>query len=224
MKWVLALLLLASCRHASSPCGPCTHVPLFTTPPVATAEDEALLALCPDASNVEVPSERVASFLQQHDEALRRRGASAETAAATWREGFTHVFCGNNWSGPKIGGLHFAPRYAQLERQGRVCYQGPFQGDSPRVLHEDLVKFRGVAPWSCAEKPIGGFPHSHDGLDQLAIGVRAATACCREGKAGGVFGAADLGPGGWQVFCHANTAVIETLYPVTAPVDCGADH
>jgi hypothetical protein len=203
-------------------------------------EREAL-ALCPARPDAAVAEGELRRFIDAHyeDARLQRalsvagrpgaRGPNVEWLTSLWtgvgpRNAFTHVFCGDEWTRQKLGGLHWLPRYAQLEAEGRVCYRGPVKGGSPRVGGQYLIRFGGVAPWSCAEKAVGGFTADTDPLSLLAVGTRAFARCCsRAGAEGGVYAAPDLGPQRWQVWCGTRdgTFGIDSLYPTDARATCG---
>ncbi len=123
----------------------CTHPPLFSGPVALTALDREVLAVCPARPEAAASLEDVRRFMSAHvdDARLQRalsaagrpgdRAANVEWLASLWvgtgpRNAFTHVFCGDDWTKGAIGGLHFLPRYAQLEAEGKLCFGGPVRG------------------------------------------------------------------------------------------------
>lgn len=216
---------------------------LFAQPPALSAADREILALCPARPDASVSAGDAQRFFSAHyaDPRLQRalsaagrpgsREANVQWLTSLWvgtgpRNAFTHVFCGDDWSREHIGGLHFLPRYAQLESEGKLCFDGPVKGGAPVQGGNYLVRFRGVAPWSCATKPVGGFPKTMDPVALVAIGTRAFTRCCERAggsREGGVYSAPDLGGGRWQVFCGTRNGTygIATLYPTDARPTCG---
>jgi hypothetical protein len=88
-----------------------------------------------------------------------------------------------------------------------------------------LIRYKGVAPWSCGEKKVGGFPVEHDPVTLMAIGVRAFAKCCHRSTSsdGGVFQASDLGGVRYQIWCGTRNGTygIATLYPTNDRATCG---
>jgi hypothetical protein len=233
-------------KMASGCATTCNNPPLFSTPPQLSAVDRELLALCPARPDVSVSAGDVQRFFSNHYDDPRiqralaasgrtRQGSSSKQANVEWltslwvstgpRNAFTHVFCGDDWLRGPIGGLHYMARYAQLEAEGKLCYDGPARGD--RALQGDnyLIKFRGAAPWSCGVKKIGGFSRSQDAVSIAAIGTRAFVRCCARGgakKEGGVYSAPDLGGTSWKIFCGTRNGTygIATLYPTDERPTC----
>jgi len=221
----------------------CAHPPLFTEAPVLTPVDRELLALCPTRPDAAVGAEAVRRFLSANYEDARlqralavagRKGtrqANVEWLTRLWvgsgpRNAFTQVFCGEDWTTGTLAGLHYLPRYAQLEAEGKLCFDGPARG--PEALRGDWydIRFHAVAPWSCAEKKLGGFPQKADALALVALGTRAHARCCaRAGaaKSGGVYAAADLGGSAWRVWCgtREGTSGLASLYPTDERPTCG---
>ncbi|MDY7224817.1 EndoU domain-containing protein [Hyalangium rubrum] len=236
----------AVARAASGCATTCNRPPLFSKPPALSALDREVLALCPARPDVSVSAGDVQRFFSKHYDDARiqralaaagrtRQGSGSKQANIEWltslwvstgpRNAFTHVFCGDDWQKGPIGGLHFLPRYAQLEAEGKLCYDGPARGGEALKGDQYLITFRGVAPWSCGEKKIGGFPRSEDAVSIAAIGTRAFVRCCaRDGakKEGGVYSAKDLGGTSWQVYCGTRNGTygIATLYPTTDRPTC----
>jgi|GEM_PF-341237 len=233
----------ASWKPATGCATSCDQAPLFAKPPPLTAMDREVLDLCPARPDVSVSEGDVRRFLSRHyDDARIQRALSvagrpgARQANLDWltslwvstgpRNAFTHVFCGDDWDRGPIGGLHFLPRYAQLEAEGRVCYQGPARGNAALKGDAYLVRFKGVSPWSCGEKRIGGFSRSPDAVGLVAIGTRAFARCCARGgakKEGGVYSAPDLGGTNWRVWCGTRNGTygIATLHPTDDKATCG---
>jgi hypothetical protein len=236
----------AVAKVASGCATTCSNPPLFSKPPQLTAVDKEILALCPARPDVSVSAGDVQRFFSNHYEDARiqralaaagrtRQGAGSKQANIEWlaslwvstgpRNAFTHVFCGDDWLRGPIGGLHYMARYAQLEAEGKLCYDGPARGGSPLKGDNYLITFRGVAPWSCGVKKIGGFSKSQDAVSVAAIGTRAFVRCCaRDGakKEGGVYSAPDLGGTSWKIFCGTRNGTygIATLYPTDERPTC----
>jgi hypothetical protein len=245
-KAVKAEPVPAVVRGASGCATTCGKTPLFSKPPALSTLDREILALCPARPNVSVSAGDVQRFFSSHYDDARiqralaaagrtRQGAGSKQANIEWltslwvstgpRNAFTHVFCGDDWLQGPIGGLHFLPRYAQLEAEGKLCYDGPARGGKAFKGDQYLVKFHGVAPWSCGVKEIGGFATSQDAVSIAAIGTRAYARCCaRDGakKEGGVYSAPDLGGTSWQIFCGTRNGTygIATLYPTDDRPTC----
>ncbi|XXF75578.1 hypothetical protein P2318_21250 [Myxococcaceae bacterium GXIMD 01537] len=224
----------------------CERPPLFARPPALSEVDRQVLDVCPARPDAAVSPGDVRRFFARHYEDARvqralsaagrsRTGAGAKQENLEWltglwvstgpRNAFTHVFCGDDWMRGPIGGLHFLPRYAQLEAEGKICFDGPARGGEARRGGQYLIRFHGLAPWSCGEKKLGGFPVERDAVDIAAIGTRAFVRCCaREGgkKEGGVYSAPDLGPGAWQIHCGTRNGTygIATLYPTDERPTC----
>ncbi|WP_095975667.1 EndoU domain-containing protein [Melittangium boletus] len=221
----------------------CTRPPLFRQAPPLTPVDREVLGLCPARPDAAVSSEDVRRFLSAHyDDARIQRALSVagrpgarqtnvEWLTGLWvsngpRNAFTHVFCGDDWTTRNIGGLHYLPRYAQLEAEGKLCFDGPGRGAQSLRGAQYVIRFRGVAPWSCAEKKLGGFPQKTDPVALVAIGTRAFARCCARGgaqKEGGVYSAPDLGNGAWRIWCGTRNGTygIASLYPTEERPTCG---
>ncbi len=221
----------------------CDSAPLFAKAPALSAMDREVLDLCPARPDASVSEGDVRRFVTRHyDDARIQRALSVAGRPGTkqanidwltslWvstgpRNAFTHVFCGDDWQRGPIGGLHFLPRYAQLEAEGRICYQGPARGKAAMKGDAYLIRFKGVAPWSCGEKRIGSFSRSPDAVELMAIGTRAFARCCARGgakKEGGVYSAADLGGTNWRVWCGTRNGTygIATLHPTDDKATCG---
>ncbi|MCP3062422.1 EndoU domain-containing protein [Myxococcus sp. K38C18041901] len=221
----------------------CSREPLFARPPPLSAMDREVLDLCPARPDVSVSAADVRRFVTRHYDDARlqtalsaagrpgNRQANIDWLTSLWvstgpRNAFTHVFCGDDWQRGPIGGLHFLPRYAQLEAEGRICYGGPVRGGSAKTKEQYLIRFQGVAPWSCGEKRVGGFTDAHDAVGLLSIGTRAFARCCaRDGakKEGGVYAAKDLGNTRWQIWCGTRNGTygIATLHPTDNAATCG---
>ncbi|HZW88366.1 MAG TPA: hypothetical protein VFF12_04750, partial [Myxococcaceae bacterium] len=219
----------------------CDSPPLFQGMPALTAADREVLGICPARPDASVSRGDVERFFRAHlddpriQRALSRAGRSGNREeAVAWltrlwvgtgpRNAFTHVFCGDDWTRGSIGGLHWLPRYAQLEQEGKVCYRGPTQGSSALNGGQYTFRFVGVLPWSCATKPVGGFTADHDPLTLIALATRAFVRCCpRDGRNSvGVYGAPDLGPRRFKIACGTRNGTygIATFYPVDEPATC----
>ena len=142
----------------------CEGPPLFRQAPAPSAVDREVLGLCPARPDASVSAGDVQRFLAAHldDPRLKRalsaagragsRQANLEWLTGLWvstgpRNAFTHVFCGDDWTTRSIGGLHYLPRYAQLEAEGKLCFDGPARGPSALRGEQYVVRFHGVAPW-----------------------------------------------------------------------------
>ncbi len=221
----------------------CTHPPLFSGPVALTALDREVLAVCPARPDAAASLEDVRRFMSAHvdDARLQRalsaagrpgdRAANVEWLASLWvgtgpRNAFTHVFCGDDWSKAAIGGLHYLPRYAQLESEGKLCFGGPVKGQPVLQGGQYTFHFAAVSPWSCAVKRVGGFTEEHDAVQVLAIGTRAFARCCNRtggSKDGGVYAAPDLGGVSYRIWCGTRNGSygIATLYPTDEAPTCG---
>ena len=219
----------------------CDTKPLFSEAPALTPTDREVLQICPARPDASVSRGDVERFFRAHlddpriQRALSRAGRSGnreENVAwltGLWvgtgpRNAFTHVFCGDDWTRGKIGGLHWLPRYAQLEQEGKVCYRGPAHGTSALKDAQYTFRFVGVSPWSCAVKQVGGFTEDHDPVTLVALGTRAFVRCCpRDGKnAVGVYAAPDLGRTPFKIACGTRNGTygIATFYPVDERPTC----
>ncbi|MCY1045784.1 hypothetical protein OV208_31010 [Corallococcus sp. bb12-1] len=222
----------------------CENAPLFAKAPAPSALDREVLDLCPARPDASVSAGDVQRFFAKHyDDARVQRALSAagrpgtgsrqanlEWLTSLWvstgpRNAFTHVFCGDDWERGPIGGLHFLPRYAQLEAEGRLCYQGPGKGEEAVRGEQYLIRFRGNAPWSCGVKRLGGFSTTQDAVSIAAIGTRAFAHCCARGgakKEGGVYSAPDIGGGNWRIWCGTRNGTygIATLHPTDDAATC----
>jgi len=219
----------------------CNASPLFPAMPELTAADREVLQACPARPDASVSRGDVERFFRAHlddpriQTALSRAGRSGNREDnVTWltdlwvgtgpRNAFTHVFCGDDWTRGKIGGLHWLPRYAQLEQDKRVCYGGPVHGGAALRDGEYTFRFRGVAPWSCAVKDVGGFTADHDPVTLVALGTRAFVRCCprQSANAVGVYAAPDLGGQRFKIACGTRNGTygIATFYPVDEPSTC----
>ncbi|OJH38130.1 EndoU domain-containing protein [Cystobacter ferrugineus] len=220
----------------------CTRPPLLRQAPALTPVDREVLGMCPARPDAAVSAGDVRRFMAAHYEDPRiQRALSAAGRTGTrqtqvdwltglWvstgpRNAFTHVFCGDDWTTRTIGGLHYLPRYAQLESEGKLCFDGPARGGQALREGQYVIRYRGVAPWSCAEKKLGGFTQQADPVEMVAIGTRAFARCCtRDGgrKEGGVYAAADLGPTAWRIWCGTRNGTygIASLYPTDERPTC----
>ncbi len=221
----------------------CDGPPLFAQAPALTPVDREVLGMCPARPDASVGRGDVQRFMAAHydDPRIQRalsaagrtgsRQANVEWLTGLWvstgpRNAFTHVFCGDDWTTRTIGGLHYLPRYAQLESEGKICFDGPGRGGKPLKGNQYLVRYHGVAPWSCAEKKVGGFARQMDPVAMGAVGSRAFVRCCtREGgkKEGGVYAAPDLGGTAWTIWCGTRNGTygIASLYPTDERPTCG---
>ncbi len=221
----------------------CTSRPLFGEPVALSPVDREVLSVCPARPDAAASLEDVRRFMAAHvdDERLVRalsaagrpgdRAANVEWLASLWvgtgpRNAFTHVFCGDDWTKAAIGGLHFLPRYAQLEAEGKLCFGGPVKGKEVLQDGQYTFRFAAVSPWSCGVKRVGGFTVQHDAVQVLAIGTRAFARCCnRSGtsKDGGVYAAPDLGGVSYRIWCGSRNGSygIATLYPTDETPTCG---
>jgi hypothetical protein len=220
----------------------CDGPPLFRQSPALTPVDREVLGMCPARPDASVSRGDVQRFMSAHhdDPRIQRalsaagrpgaRQANIEWLTGLWvstgpRNAFTHVFCGDDWTTRSVGGLHYLPRYAQLESAGKICFDGPGRGGKALQGAQYLVRFHGVAPWSCAEKKLGGFTREADPVATVAVGVRAFARCCaRDGgkKEGGVYSAPDLGGTSWRIWCGTRNGSygIASLYPSDEQPTC----
>ena len=114
-----------------------------------------------------------------------------------------------------IGGLHYQPRYAQLEAEGKLCFDGPGGGNKPLKGDQYVIRFHGVAPWSWPRRS-SGLHHSAGSGDHRGDGTRPLSLLRprRSKKEGGVYSAPDLGGTPWQSLRTRNgTYGIASLYP-----------
>lgn len=227
---------------ASGCASTCAHAPLFGEPVQLTPLDREVLAMCPAHPDASVSEGDVRRFFAAHLSDARIQTALSQSGRSGAREenldwlthlfvgagpknAFTHIFCGDDWGKDKLGGLHFLPRYAQLEREGKLCYGGPVKG-SAIAGAQYLIRYQGVAPWSCGTKHVGGFPVDHDAIALVATAIRAFTQCCgRTGRSGqgGVFHASDLGGPAWRIWCGERNGSfgIDSMYPTDERPTCG---
>jgi hypothetical protein len=221
----------------------CNTPPLFRKAPALKPVEREVLDMCPARPDASVSRGDVQRFMSAHydDPRIQRalsaagrpgsRQANIDWLTSLWvstgpRNAFTHVFCGDEWTTRAIGGLHFLPRYAQLESEGKICFDGPIRGGKALQGSQYLIRFRGVAPWSCAEKKLGGFTLESDPVAMVAVGTRAFARCCaRNGgmKEGGVYSAPDLGGTPWHIWCGTRNGTygIASLYPTDERPTCG---
>lgn len=227
----------------------CEAKPLFGSPKAPDAVDAEVLKLCPARAGERVEPDAIRDFFARHldDQRLAQAVASvapfakskAERAAwlaGIWsgpapRNAFTHVLCGDDLDRDKLGGLHLEARYAQLEREGKLCYGGPARGGAACSGGQCTITFRGVQGFSCAVKDVGGFAQGLDALDLLIAGTRAYQACCMGGAPAAVDQAGRLREGGkyagprgltFQIWCGERNGSpgIATFYPVDGAPDC----
>jgi hypothetical protein len=224
----------------------CTRPPLFGGAGDLRPVEREVLALCPARPDAATPRGELRRFFAAHHDdrriqralsaAGRPGGPGAREGNIDWltglwvgsgpRNAFTHVFCGDDWDRDKLGGLHWLPRYAQLEAEGKVCYGGPVRGKDPKAGDQYLIRYDAVAPWSCGAKSVGGFPAERDPLELVSIATRAFTRCCtRRGEAsdGGVYpagGASDLR---FRIWCGTRNGTygIASFYPTDERATCG---
>ena len=224
----------------------CSGAPLFPNMPALTPLDREILAICPARPDVSVSASEVRRFFAAHYDDRRLQlalsaagrpgsGAGVKESNLTWLTGlwvssgpknaFTHVFCGDDWTTEKLGGLHFLPRYAQLESEGKLCYGGAAKGRDPVKGEQYLIRYSGLSPWSCGQKKLGGFPVNHDPIDLVATATRAFARCCErngERKEGGVYQAPDLGGPAWRIWCNSRNGTygIASMYPTDEKPTC----
>jgi hypothetical protein len=223
----------AAAKLASGCATTCSHPPLFSQSPAPSAVDREILALCPARPDVSVSSGDVQRFFSTHADDPRiqkalaaagrsRAGSSAKQANIEW---LTSLWVSTGPRNAFTRGLHYQARYAQLESEGKLCYDGPARGRNAVSGDQYLIKFHGVAPWSCGVKQIGGFSRSQDAVSIAALGTRAFVRCCaRDGakKEGGVYSAPELGGTAWQIYCGTRNGTygIATFYPTDDRPTC----
>lgn len=239
-----AMPLPANVPQATGCATRCDNPPLFRQAPALKPVDKEILGMCPARPDASVSRGDVQRFMSAHydDPRLQRalsaagrpgsRQGNIEWLTGLWvstgpRNAFTHVFCGDDWTTKTVGGLHYLPRYAQLESEGKLCFDGPAAGSKALKGEQYVVRFHGVAPWSCAEKKLGGFTtQDTDPVTMVAVGTRAFARCCaRDGakKEGGVYSAPDLGGTPWRIWCGTRNGSygIASLYPTNERPTCG---
>jgi hypothetical protein len=220
----------------------CNVVPLFQEMPALTSVDREVLQMCPARPDAAVSRGDVERFFGAHidDPRLQRalsqagRSGNREEAVAwfttLWastgpRNAFTHVFCGDDWNKAKIGGVHWLPRYVQLEQEKKICYGGPVRRGGPLRDGVYFLKFAGVSPWSCGVKRAGGFTEEHDPVALISLATRAFLRCCpRTAKnAAGVYQASEIGGQTFRIACGTRNGTygIASFYPVDAAPTCG---
>jgi hypothetical protein len=220
----------------------CNVVPLFQQMPALSAADREVLQMCPARPDASVSRGDVERFFRAHvddpriQRALSRAGRSGNREeAVAWltdlwvgtgpRNAFTHVFCGDDWTREKIGGLHWLPRYVQLEQEKKVCYAGPARRGGPLRDGIYFLKFTGVSPWSCGVKDVGGFTEDHDPVALISLATRAFVRCCpRDGRnAAGVYQVSELGGQTFRIACGTRNGTygIASFYPVDDLPTCG---
>lgn len=228
---ISTLLLLAIASEPAKCATTCAHAPLFKDAPELTELDKEVLALCPTNADGAVKREDAWRFFERHYDdphiqaalkAALRAGATKDTNLA-WLTGlwigagpknaFTHVFCGDDWTRDKLGGLHFLPRYATLEAEHKLCFDTDLDTDK----NQYVIRYHALAPFSCGKKPIGGFTKAHDALAIIAAAIRAFTQFCAGtlDDRNGIYVAAELGNTHWQIFCGKRNGSygIATFYP-----------
>ena len=232
---------------AASCAATCPNQPLYADPKEPAAIDAEVLGLCPTKAGDRIEPDDARAFFKKHlvdprlAAALREAAPHApnDSARATWlaeiwtgparRNAFTNVLCGDDWDREKPGGLHLEARYAQLEREGKICYGGPAHGGpahdgQPCVSGQCMIRFGGLRGFSCGVMAeTGGFLQEFDALDLLTAGTRAFAACCmrREKRDRGLY----AGPRGvtFQIWCGERNGRfgIAGFYPSAGPPDCG---
>lgn len=225
----------------------CSQKPLFSPSKLLHAVDGEVLELCPAPPQTRIEPEAVRSFFAAHLRDARLAQAVATVApfatdttarasflASIWsgparRNAFTHVLCGDDWDKDKLGGLHLEDRYRELEAEGKLCYDGPARSGPACDGRQCVIRYHGVANFSCGRKDTGGFAQGLDAIDLLAAGTRAYGACCMGGgparpgarlREGGRY----AGPRGvtFQIWCGERNGApgIATFYPVEGAPDC----
>jgi hypothetical protein len=207
----------------------CTAPGLYRSEPKLVPVDRELISVvCPAPPEDRIAARDVTAFFvrQLGDERLASAAAliapKADTDAtrarrltAIWGKhgAFGHVLCGDHWKGRTLGGLHLEARYAQLEREGKLCYGGPARRNrDPCDKGLCSIRFRATRAAGCAEKPKGSFLQGADAIDLLAAGTRAYAACCKGRRRGGLF----AGPGGatFEIACQGGRdKAIATFFP-----------
>ena len=235
-------------RAADASCASsCQQPPLFGSAKPPRPVDADALKLCPSPPASRVEPGDVRDFFTAHlaDQRLvqavssvapfaKDKASRAAFLASIWsgparRNAFTHVLCGDDWEKDKLGGLHLEARYLQLESEKKICYDGPARGGPACDGRQCVIRYHGVAGFSCGRKQTGGFAQGLDALDLLAAGTRAYGACCMGGapaspgaqmRDGGRY----AGPRGitFQIWCGERNGApgIATFYPIEGAPNC----
>lgn len=147
------------------------------TPPAPPLDDfdKAVLAACGPAGKQVSREEfhglmiahpqvlsRLMAFTRNQVFAARPRRTSAESYVAdladAWFElkAFDHIMCGEPGDGGRIGGLHFAGRYLQLQQSGEACRMANYDQNEvePGLVYTFGVEMR---------TPAGTFRHATKG-------------------------------------------------------------
>ena len=225
----------------------CEKPPLVDSSPVAHPVDADVLKLCPAPPASRVEPGDVLDFFSAHlaDQRLvqavsavapfaKDKPARAAFLASIWsgparRNAFTHVLCGDDWDTDKLGGLHLEARYLQLQAEKKICYDGPARSGPACDGRQCVIRYHGVAGFSCGSKQTGGFAQGLDALDLLAAGTRAYDACCMGGAPAAPVaqlrdGGRYAGPRGitFQIWCgeRNGTPGIATFYPIEGAPNC----
>ena len=225
----------------------CGQPPLFDSARPLRSVDAEVLKLCPVPPASRVEPDDVRAFFAAHlaDQRLvqavsavapfaKDKTARAAFLASIWsgparRNAFTHVLCGDDWDTDKLGGLHLEARYLQLEAEGKICYDGPARSGPACNGRQCVIRYRGVAGFSCGRKQTGGFAQGLDAIDLLSAGTRGYGACCMGGapatpgaqlRDGGRY----AGPRGitFQIWCGERNGApgIASFYPTEGAPNC----
>ena len=164
-------------------------VDMSPQPPVESEFDQAVLETCGEFGT-QVQPETFKAMMQAHPEALQaimdatdgeiRPGRSSETEflddlTNIWfkHRGFQHIFCGEDKT-TKIGGLHFGPRYLQLQQEGiggRLPNNEIREQSVPGVLYTlGVVVQRGDR---ILKDPMKGYAYVSDAQEMLTDGTKA---------------------------------------------------
>lgn len=204
-------------------------------PPTLNAFDEAVNATCGAAGKVVSRSE-FQDLLRNHPDVLQRLMAftnnkvTAQTTADAenylqaltdaWfnLKAFDHIFCGEVEDG-KIGGLHFAGRYLQLQHSGEACRMDNYRQNEAvaDVLYTMGVSMK-AADGNIARHATKGYGITLNAEDLLKIVTRAFVENPTSGKESTacLLPVSDGGKDFTAVFVRRGNG-IRTFYPDATP-------
>jgi hypothetical protein len=158
-------------------------------PPTLDVFDQAVLDVC-GAPGKKVSRTEFQTLMNQYPMVLDRIQARMEVASSvpdstflndltdTWfnAEGFNHVICGEPTIGGRIGGLHFAGRYLELQNKGLAGRLANNAGNEEIVsgaIYTVGVKM--IIDGSSSQSTIKGYGYTMSAEDILAIAGYAYT-------------------------------------------------